>query len=58
MKIYHVKRNFEISLAEQKKQIMREYKNVSYISSDGRGTITVFASEWRRDDEEVSDEVE
>ena len=57
MRIYHIKRNFDISYKEQKKQIMREYENVEYVSSDGR-TITVFAGEWRKDDEEVSDAVE
>ena len=57
MRIYHIKRNFDISYKEQKKQIMREYENVEYVSSDGR-TITVFAGEWRKDDEEVSDEME
>lgn len=57
MRIYHIKRNFDISYKEQKKQIMREYENVEYVSSDGR-TITVFTGEWRRDDEEVSDAVE
>lgn len=57
MRIYHIKRNFDISYKEQKRQIIREYPNVEYVSSDGR-TITVFAGEWRRDDEEVSDAVE
>ena len=57
MRIYHIKRNFDISYPEQKKQIIREYPNVEYVSSDGH-TITVFTGEWRRDDEEVSDAVE
>ena len=57
MRIYHIKRIFDISYNAQKRQIIREYPNVEYVSSDGR-TITVFAGEWRRDDEEVSDEME
>ena len=57
MRIYHIKRNFDISYKEQRKQIIEEYENVEYISSDGR-TITVFAGEWRNEHEDVSDEME
>lgn len=43
MKIYQVKRVYHMTLAQQKKRIRETFKNVVYISSDGRGNITVIA---------------
>lgn len=42
MKIYHIARNYKLTLKQQEKQIRKEYGNVIYFSSDGRGTITIF----------------
>ena len=42
MKIYHIERDHKKPLSAQKKEIEQQYKNVLYISSDGR-KITVFA---------------
>lgn len=43
MKIYHVQRVYNMTLKQQYKRIKETFKNVKLISSDGRGTITVFA---------------
>lgn len=43
MNIYHIKRDYRLSLAVQKKLIREQYRNVVFISSDGKGTLTVFA---------------
>lgn len=42
MKIYHIERDTNKSLNEQKKEIMKQYKNVVLIQSDGR-KVTIFA---------------
>lgn len=36
MKIYHIDRDFTKTLTQQKKEILKQYTNVQYISSDGR----------------------
>lgn len=56
MTIYHVKRDYRIPLSMQKDVIRSEFRDVAYISSDGKGTITVFAS--GRKDNEVSGQLE
>ena len=56
MNIFHVKRNYRIPLIEQKKQLKEEFRDVAYISSDGRGTITVFAEGRKKN--EVSRQLE
>ena len=43
MKIYHVKRVYNMTLKQQYKRIRETFANVRYISSDGKGTITVIA---------------
>lgn len=43
MKIYRIARDYSMTLKAQEKQIRKEWKNVTYFSSDGRGTITIFA---------------
>lgn len=42
MKIYHIERNTNKTLKEQKTDIMKRFENVTLIQSNGR-TITVFA---------------
>lgn len=49
MKIYRIERDYTMTLKQQEKQIRKEWKNVTYFSSDGRGTITIFA-EGRTDE--------
>lgn len=44
MTIYHVRRDYRIPLSVQKDVIRSEFRDVTYISSDGKGTITVFAA--------------
>lgn len=44
MTIYHIKRDYRIPLSVQKDIIRSEFWGVAYISSDGKGTITVFAA--------------
>ena len=56
MTIYHIKRDYRMSVNDQKKRIREEFQGVAYISSDGRGTITVFAE--GRKNNEVSGHVE
>lgn len=34
MKIYHIDRDYNISLKEQKKQLEREYKGFQYLFAD------------------------
>lgn len=36
MKIYHIDRDFTLSLKEQKKQLSKEYKGFNYLFSDGQ----------------------
>lgn len=43
MKIYHIERDYTMTLKQQEKLIRQEWKNVTYFSSNGRGTITIFA---------------
>lgn len=40
--ILHIDRDYSMTLAAQKRLIMKAYKNVMYITSNGRGIITVF----------------
>lgn len=49
MKIYRIARDYTMTLKQQEKKIRQEWKNVTYFSSDGRGTITIFA-EGRTDE--------
>lgn len=58
MRIYHERRDLNIPWKEQKAELMKKYKHVTYIASDSR-TVTIFAAEWGHDDDEdVSDEME
>ena len=50
MSIFHVKRDYRMSLNDQKKRIREEYRGVAFISSDGRGTLTVFAEGRKRNE--------
>lgn len=43
MKIYHIERDYTMTIKRQEKQIRQEYENVTYFASDGRGMITIFA---------------
>ena len=43
MKIYHIERDWNLSLKEWKKHIMETYSNVVLIQSEGRGMWTVMA---------------
>ena len=43
MKIYHIERDWNLSLKEWKKRIKETYKNVVLIQSEGRGMWTVMA---------------
>lgn len=43
MKIYHIERDYSMTLKQQEKKIYREYRNVTYFSSNGRGMIVIFA---------------
>jgi hypothetical protein len=42
MRIYHIDRDYNISLKEQKKQLEREYKDFQYLYAD-RGKIHFIA---------------
>ena len=42
MKIYHIERDYNISLKEQKKQLEREYKGFQYLYAD-RGKMHFIA---------------
>lgn len=48
VKIIRIERDYSMTLKQQEKKIRQEYENVTYFSSDGRGTITIFA-EGRRE---------
>ena len=43
MKVYHIQRVYNMTLKQQYKRIKETFRNVKYMSSDGRGTITVIA---------------
>ena len=43
MKIIRIARDYSMTVKQQEKKIRQEYENVTYFSSDGRGTITIFA---------------
>lgn len=43
MKIYHIDRDYNLTLKEQKKLIKLVYKNVVEIISEGQGKLMVFA---------------
>lgn len=43
MKIIRIARDYSMTVKKQEKKIRQEYENVTYFSSDGRGTITIFA---------------
>ena len=49
VKIYRIARDYTMTLRQQEKQIRKEWKNVTYFSSDGKGIITIFA-EGRADE--------
>lgn len=36
MKIYHIDRDFNKTLAEQKKELAEQYKGFTYLTSNGR----------------------
>ena len=36
MKIYHIDRDFSKTLAEQKKELEKQYKGFQYLHSDGK----------------------
>lgn len=50
MKFYHIKRDWDKSLAQQKKDILAAYENVTYIASDGHGMIVILADRERTED--------
>ena len=43
MKIYHIDRDYDLTLKEQKKLIKLVHKNVVKIISEGQGKLMVFA---------------
>ena len=36
MKVYHIERDFNKTLSQQKKELERQYKNFQYLHCDGR----------------------
>lgn len=56
MKVFYVKRDLN-PLYIQMRKVKHEYQNVRYIHAD-KTSLTIYAGEWSRNDEEVSDEME
>ena len=57
MRVYFEKRDMMIDAREQAEEVVKKYENVAHVRVDDEG-ISIYVSEWRNDDEEVSCEME